>query len=154
MFYYIFASFFIISYLLPFFAMKACIYYMQPSDFLWQSAMAVGFSALLVYMALCIIRCIVYFIISIILLFHSAKLNRSFKYNTLVLFILFFIDNIILICWNTHFSRSSTPFTFFDYGMFVVMFSLVATYFPIWFVFATRNTVCWIMNKLRSINSM
>ena len=143
----IFIKFFLISYILPFLGRSYYFVKFPGNDFVWQSAMETIFIGFLIYLMIYLIRFIVFFIVSIVLLFHSQSINKIFKHNSLILFILFILDNIILLISIKFGIYKIYEFNLFEYAFAMILFSLSISYLPFWLVFGVRNLICLIKNK-------
>ena len=141
MYYLIFIIFFLISYILPFGGMSYYFIKFPGNDFVWQSAMETVFIGFLIYLIIYLIRFFVFFIVSIILLFHSQKINKIFKLNSLILFLLFILDNIMLLISIKFGIYKIYESDLFEYAFAMILFSLSITYFPFWLVFGIRNLI-------------
>ena len=144
MYYLIFIIFFLLSYILPFLGRSYYIIKFPGNDFVWQPAMETLFIGFLLYLMIYLIRFFVFFIVSIVFLFHSKKINKIFKHNSLILFLLFILDNIILLISIKFGIYEIYEFNLFAYAFAMILLSLSITYFPFWLVFGIRNLIHYV----------
>ena len=146
MIYLLFAILFVIFYILPYGVLSYSLMKFPGNDFVWQSAAESAIGALLVYIVVCLFRSLFYFVSSMLLLRNSEKINKILKYNFLVFFLLFLLDNIVLIIFISTKLYEPVFFDLFEYILIMILFSFSMSYFPFWLVFGVRNLVCYIKN--------
>ena len=142
--YYLFFIFFLIMlYLLPFGAIQYSFIKFPPNNVLvWHSAMESVFVAMFIYFAVYVIRFFVSLFVSIYLLRYFDNFKRIFIYNSIVLFVLFLLDNIVIkiVDFRNIYNISSTS----DYLFFMLFCSITIVFFPFWLVFGIRNLIHYI----------
>ena len=144
-----FIVFFISLYLLPF--IMAIVYFNAhpTSDFIWQNSMSTVIGTLIMYFGGVIIRNFIFIIFALISLFYKGKfmkiLNNNFFILISLIFFDFFIYKILVInkvVWVGNIR------TVEDAGIYILLWTLSAAYFPIWVIYGLHNLFCFVKNKL------
>ena len=117
-----------------------------------QQVWAVCFFFFFAYIVLYLFRFISFTILALISFKFKNKFMKLYKYNFVIILILFAID---LVLYNTLDLLLHIDF-FKTEGIirYICLFSFVATYFPFWLVFATRNTFVVLKKWLEELKRM
>ena len=137
---YLFYLIFLIgSYIFPFVACYNLIIWLEKNE---PPSLGGALLIYLLYIILYILRFITFIFIALISFCFKNYFMRLYKYNFLIILLLFIVDIILYNALDSIFGRDFYETMGFWWA--IVFLSLSSTYFPFWLVFGIRNAICFV----------